>query len=158
MAGPSGAAVVAESFSVLDVVLAAVNEAVTPEGKPPTVKVGVPVKPFRGVTVTVLEADAPCVTIKLAGAVANVKLGAAFTARLSVAELDVVPEVPIAVTEVAPTAAADVALNVATLVVEVAAGLKETVTPLGRAEVVRVTLPAKPFLGVTVTVLVALAP
>jgi hypothetical protein len=43
-------------------------------------------------------------------------------------------------------------------VVAVEAGLNEAVTPLGRAEVVRVTLPLKPALGVTVMVLVAPAP
>jgi len=61
-------------------------------------------------------------------------------------------------TEVVPTTAVEVALKVATLVVAVVAGLKETVTPAGRLDVVKVTLPVNPFLGVTVMVLVPLAP
>jgi hypothetical protein len=152
-AGPVTAEADAVSFSVVPV-----NAAVTPVGNVPTASVGVPVKPFSGVTVMVLVPDAPCVTLKLAGAAAKAKLGPAFTVRLMVADADVVPEVPVTLTVLVPTAAAAVALNVATLVVEVEAGLKETVTPVGRAEVVSVTLPVKPLFGVTVIVLVALAP
>lgn len=57
-----------------------------------------------------------------------------------------------------PSAAAEVALNVTTLVEEVLAGLKETVTPLGSPDAASATLPLKFFANVTVTVLVAVAP
>jgi hypothetical protein len=78
--------------------------------------------------------------------------------RLNVTEADEVPEVPITVTVVVAGTAAEVALNVATLVVAVVAGLNEAVTPAGRPEALNVTLPVKPFLGVTVIVFVPLAP
>ena len=56
-------------------------------------------------------------------------------------------------------AAVLVALSVRTLVFVVLAGLNaEAVTPLGRPETDRATLPLKPFSGATVMVLVPLAP
>ena len=150
---PLTAVAAALSFKVVPV-----NAAVTPAGKPVTDKVGVPLKPLTGVTVRVLVPDPPCVTIKLAGAAANVKPGPAFIVKLTLTVVDTIPEVPVTVTVVVPTAAAEVALNVATLVVEVDTGPNETVTPVGRVDVVKVTLPVKPLFGVTVMVLVPLAP
>jgi hypothetical protein len=153
VAAPTAAVALAVSFNVVPV-----NVPVTPVGSPLTARVVAPVKPFSGVTERVLVPEAPCVTLKLAGAAAKVKLGPAFTVRLSVTKVDFAPEVPVTVIVDVPTVAADAALNVATLLVEVEAALNTAVTPLGRPETVRVTLPAKPFLGVTVMVLVALAP
>jgi hypothetical protein len=57
-----------------------------------------------------------------------------------------------------PIAAVELAVKVATLVVAVEAGLNEAVTPAGRPETVSAALPVKPLLGVTVMVLVAMAP
>jgi hypothetical protein len=82
---PTAVDAAAVSFRV-----APVKAAVTPAGRPAAVMVGVPVKPFRGVTVMVLDPDAPCTTLKLAGAGATVKLGPAFTVRPIVAEAEVV--------------------------------------------------------------------
>jgi len=135
-----------------------VNAAVTPVGNPAKDRAGVPVKPFTGVTVSMLVPDVPCVTLRLAGAAAKVKLGQALIVRLKVAVTDDVPEVPVTVTVVVPTVAADVAVKVATLVVDVEAGLNETETPVGSVDVVNVTLPVKPLFGVTVMVLAPLAP
>lgn len=59
---------------------------------------------------------------------------------------------------VVPTAAADVALKVATVVVAVETGLNETVMPVGRVDVAKVTFAVKPLLGLTVTVLLAVPP
>jgi hypothetical protein len=134
------------------------KEAVTPVGNPLTATPTVPVKPFSGVTVMVLAADAPCTTLRVAGAAANVKPVAPFTVRLSVTVADNVPEVPVTVTVVVPAAAEGVALNVTVLAAAVVAGLNDAVTPLGRPEAVSATLLLKPFFGVTVTVSVALAP
>ena len=150
VAGPTTAEAAAESFSEVPV-----NAAVTPVGNPLMVSTGVPVKPLSAVTVIVLVPDEPCVTLKLAGAAPRVKLDPAFTVKLNVAVAKDVPEVPVTVTVLVPGVAPDAALKVATLVVAVVAGLNETVTPVGRVEVVSVTLPVKPFLGVTVIVLVA---
>jgi hypothetical protein len=143
---------------LVEPVLAGLNAAVTPVGSPLAVRVAVPEKPFWGVTVIALVADAPCVTLRAAGAAPNAKRGAPCTVRLSVTEEDDVPAVPVTVTVDAAVAAVDVALNVSVLVVAVVAGLNEAVTPVGRPDMVRATLPVKPFLGVTVIVLVAPAP
>jgi hypothetical protein len=62
------------------------------------------------------------------------------------------------VTVEVPAAAALLAVSVSALVVVALAGLKAAVTPVGRPEAVRATLPVKPFWGVMVMVLVPLAP
>jgi hypothetical protein len=146
---PAAAVAAAVNFNVLPV-----NAAVTPVGRPATASVGLPLKPFTGVTVSVLVPDAPCVTLMLAGDAARVKLGTALMVRLKVVAADEVPDVPLTVIVVVPIAATGVAVNVATLVVDVDVGLNETLTPVGSVEVVSVTLPVKPLLGVTVIVLV----
>ena len=89
---------------------------------------------------------------------ASVKLGAAVTVSETVVEAVNVPEVPLILTVVVPVAAALLAVNVSTL--EPVAGLvpKLAVTPLGKPVAVSVTLPVKPFAGVTVTVSVAVVP
>ena len=68
------------------------------------------------------------------------------------------PEVPVIVTVDVPVVAVGLAVRVSVLVVLVGFGLKPAVTPLGRPEALKVTLPLKPFCGVTVIVLVPLAP
>jgi hypothetical protein len=68
VAGPATAVLVADSVNVL--VLAAglgLKAAVTPVGKPIADKVTVPLKPFSGATVMVLEPLAPCAIVKLFG-------------------------------------------------------------------------------------------
>jgi len=75
-----------------------------------------------------------------------------------VVELVSVPEVPVMVTFAAPTVAVLVAINVNVLVPVVFAGLKDAVTPLGRPDADKLTLPLKPLCGMTVTALVPLAP
>jgi hypothetical protein len=71
-----------------------------------------------------------------------------------------VPEVPVIVTVVGPpTVAVGLAVNVSVLVLLVLVGLNDAVTPLGRVEVTaKLTVPVKPFSGLTVTVLVPLLP
>jgi len=69
----------------LNVVLA--NDAATPLGMPEAVKATVPVKPFCGVTVMVLEPPALCAIDRLLGDADRLKLGAgavALTVRLTV--------------------------------------------------------------------------
>ena len=68
------------------------------------------------------------------------------------------PEVPVMLIDIVPSAAALLAMSVNVLVLLVVLGLKEAVTPLGRPEADRLTLPLKPFCGVTVIVLVPLVP
>jgi hypothetical protein len=68
------------------------------------------------------------------------------------------PDVPVTVTVTVPVVAVLLAVSVNVLVLVVLLGLNEAVTPLGRPDADRLTLPVKPFCGVTVTVLVPLAP
>ncbi len=62
------------------------------------------------------------------------------------------------VTVAVPVVAVLLAVSVSVLLVVAEAGLNEAVTPLGRPDADRPTLPVKPFSGVTVTVSVPLLP
>jgi len=74
---PVAAVVLAVNVKVLEpMVLAGLNVGITPLGRPDTDKLTLPLKPFRGVTVTVLVAFVPCVTLKLFGEAASAKFGA----------------------------------------------------------------------------------
>ena len=57
-----------------------------------------------------------------------------------------------------PVAAVLLAVSVNVLVLAVLLGLNDAVTPLGRPDADRLILPLKPFCGVTVMVLVPVAP
>jgi len=65
---------------------------------------------------------------------------------------------PVTVTVTVPVAALLLAANVNVLVLVVLLGLNDAVTPLGRPDADKLTLPLKPFCGVTVMVLAPLAP
>ena len=67
-------------------------------------------------------------------------------------------DAPVMVTVDVPVVAAALAVSINVLVLVVLLGLKEAVTPLGRPEADKLTLPLKPFCGVTVIVLVPLLP
>jgi len=64
---------------------------------------------------------------------------------------------PVMVTAKVPMLATLLTLKVSVLVLLVLVGLKDAVTPLGSPETDKLTLPLKPFCGVTVIVLVPLA-
>ena len=68
------------------------------------------------------------------------------------------PDVPLTVTVTAPVVAALPAVSVNVLVLVVLLGLNDAVTPLGRPDADKLTLPLKPFCGATVMVLAPLAP
>ena len=68
------------------------------------------------------------------------------------------PEVPMMVTGTVPVVAVALAVSVKVLVLVVLPGLKEALTPLGSPDAVKLTLPLKPFSGVTVMLLVPLPP
>jgi hypothetical protein len=68
------------------------------------------------------------------------------------------PDVPVSLNAVVPIAAVLSAVRVRMLVVVVLVGLKEAVTPDGKPEAERMTVPAKAFLPTTVIVLVTLPP
>ena len=68
------------------------------------------------------------------------------------------PDKPVMVTVIVPVVAVLPAVKVSVLVLAVLLGLNDTVTPLGRPDADKVTLPLKPFCGVTVMVLAPLVP
>jgi hypothetical protein len=68
------------------------------------------------------------------------------------------PDVPVIVTETVPGVAELPTASVSVLVVVVELGLNDAVTPLGTPAADKLTLPVKPFFGLTVIVLVPLAP
>ena len=61
--------------TLLDVVVAGVNDAVTPAGRPEAAKLTIPVNPYNGVTVTVELPDAVGAMVKALGEDDSVKLG-----------------------------------------------------------------------------------
>lgn len=68
------------------------------------------------------------------------------------------PDTPVTVTVTVPGAAAALAVSVKVLVFAVGFGLKAALTPLGRADAERLTLPVNPFCGETVIVTGPLEP
>ena len=68
------------------------------------------------------------------------------------------PDEPVMVTVTVPVAAVLPAASVNVLVPAVLLGLNDAVTPLGRPDADRLTLPLKPFCGLTVMVVAPLAP
>ena len=154
--------VIVVGLPVVAVLLAArvkvfpLKDAVTPLGAPDAEKLTVPLKPPEGVTVIVLVPLAPCATETLLGEADRLKLGAgaaAVTVTPTVVVWLKLPDVPVMVTVVGPPVVA-VLLAVSVRVLPV----KDAVTPLGKPDAEYETVPAKPPEGVTVIVLVPLAP
>src|SRR5260370_12822885 len=86
------------------------------------------------------------------------RVGADRTVREIVVVFDKLPELPVTVTVTVPVVAVLLAVSVNVLVLVALLGLNEDVTPLGRPDAARPTLPVKPFCGVTVMALEPLAP
>jgi len=78
--------------------------------------------------------------------------------RERVAVLVKLPDEPVTVTVLVPGGAVLLAVSVNVLVLVVLLGLNDVVTPLGRPDADKVTLPLKPFCGLTVMVLAPLPP
>jgi hypothetical protein len=106
----------------------------------------------------VLVPLAPCIKLKLLGDAERVKFPVGFIFTVSGVCLVRLLEVPTTDRLNVPIAAVALTVSVKTLVLAVLLGLKDAVTPLGRLETERLTLPVKPFSGVTVMVLVPLNP
>jgi hypothetical protein len=68
------------------------------------------------------------------------------------------PDAPETVTVTVPVAAVLLAASVNVLVLAVLLGLNDAVTPLGKPDADKLTLPLKPLCGVTTMVLVPLVP
>jgi hypothetical protein len=154
-----GAVLLAVNVNVLVAVAGfALNEAVTPLGSPDADKVTLPANPFCGVMVTVLVPLVPRAIVKLLGEAVSAKFGAAFTVNEIVALCVKLPDVPAIVTVTVPVVAVPLAVSVKVLAVVAGFTLNAAVTPLGSPDADKLTPPPKPFCGVTVILLVPLAP
>jgi len=139
-------------------VVAGLKAAVTPLGRPEAVSATVPANPPWPLMAMVLVMFAPCARLRLAGVAESVKPGGGVTVRAMVVLLVAVPEAPDTVIVEVPAAALLDALKVSVLVFVDAVGLKVAVTPVGSPLTENVTVPLKPLCGVTVMVLVPVAP
>jgi len=136
------------------------NAAVTPVGRPVAVSVVAELKLFWLVMVMLLVPLLPCFTVRDAGEAPIVKFGvaAALTVRASVVVAIRLPEVPVMVTVAVPVVAVALAVRVSRLVPVVGFVPNTAVTPLGKPDAARVTLPLNPFTSFTVMVLEPPAP
>lgn len=120
--------------------------------------------PPSGVILIVVAAAAPCATVRLLGEAESRKSGSdgggagAFTVRLIVVVLTKLPDVPVTIMLPVPKVALLLAVNVRVLELVAGFGLKEAVTPVGKPEADRLTLPLKPFDEVIMILLVPFAP
>ena len=149
LAVPVDAVVPTVSVNVL-VFVVGLNDAVMPLGKPDADKLTLLLKPPCGVTVMVLVPLVPWTKLRLLGEDERVKSPTGLTVRVIVAVLVKVPDVPVMVTLEVPIVTVAPTLRV--IVVEAGSGLElnDAVTPLGKPDAEKVTLPAKPFRGDTV--------
>jgi hypothetical protein len=95
--------------------------------------------------------------VRLEGDAEIAKVGAPVIVRLTGVVVVRLPDVPVMVRVDVPAAAVLAAVNVRVLLPEVTAP-NDAVTPVGSPVAAKATVPVKPFWGVIVTVLVALAP
>ena len=100
----------------------------------------------------------PCKTLTLLGEAERVKSPTGFTATVIVAALVKLPDVPVTVTVKVPIGAVLVADRVKTLVAVAGFVPKLALTPLGRPDAVRFTVPLNPFKGWIVMVVELLPP
>jgi hypothetical protein len=136
------------------------NEADTPEGSPDADSRTGPVKPFNAEIVTVNVVLPPCVTVRDDGEDAIVKLGAAVTVSVAVAERVSDPLVPVKVIVGLPVGVLAAVVMVTVEVPEPATdgGENDAAAPDGSPEAESATVPVKPFTAEIVTVKVVLLP
>jgi hypothetical protein len=123
------------------------NETDTPVGKPDAVRLTLPVKPPSDTTETKVFIEPPCVRLSVDAAAERLNDGAATTVTAIAVVFARVPEVPVIVAVAVPGAADELAAITRLFCAN------DAVTPEGRPETFRATIPVKPFCGVTAIVL-----
>ena len=98
--------------------------------------------------------------LRLVGEADSEKSGTAgaFTVSVRLVVRVSVPEVPLTVNVTVPVAALPAAVSVRVLAEVALGGLKLAVTPEGRPEIDKFTLPLKPLIGFTAMVLLPMVP
>jgi hypothetical protein len=140
---PTLAVLLALSVSVLIFVVGfGVKLAVTPWGKPDTARFTLPLNPYAGITEREAVPDFPWPRVKVPGPL-SVKLGPWMESDKVPVSVRL-PEVPVMVSVLVPTLAVLLAVRVSVLVPVVEVGENEALTPLGRPERERFTLPVNP--------------
>ena len=134
------------------------NDADTLFGSPEADKLTVPAKPFDGAMVMLDLPFVPREMLKAEGEAERLKFGPGVTVKEIVVVLVKLAQTPLTVTVNVPSAAVALAVRVSVLLLTVPAGLKEAVTPLGRPEADKLTVPLKPLSGLMLMVLVAVFP
>jgi hypothetical protein len=158
VAGPMDALATALNVAVLLKAPKELNVAVTPDGKPVAEKATAPLNPFCETTLIPLAPLAPGRTLRLVGDAVSAKLGGAATVKLTVAVLCKLPEVPVTVMVAVPKVAEAPAVRVSVPGVVVVAAPNVAVTPVGKPDAARATVPLKPFSGAMAMVLTPVAP
>jgi hypothetical protein len=123
------------------------NDAVTPLGRLLALNVVAELKPFWLVMVIVLFPLLPWAMVREDGEAPMVKFAVpeALTVSVTVVVAVRLPEVPVMVTVAVPVVAVELAVRVSTLLLVVGFVANDAVTPLGRPDAARVTLPLNPF-------------
>ncbi len=152
---PVAVASLTVSVKILDELVGlGLNDAVTPLGSPFALRVTFWSNPPAGTIVIVTVPLPPCATVTVAGEAVSLKVPDPSTVSLIVEVALWLPDVPIIVTVVVRSFAVALAVRVIVLVPVAGFGLNAAVTPLGKPDAERATLPLKPFEGLMVMVLV----
>ena len=139
VAGPVAAVALAVSVSVVlhvGVQFVGLNDAVTPVGKPETLKLVASAVPDDRVAVTLSVTLLPCTTDTFPPLLSVKSNGCAFTVRVKAVVCVTEPAVPVTVIVAGPVAAVALAVSV-NVVLHVGAqlvGLNDAVTPVGNPE------------------------
>jgi len=135
-----------------------------PGGRPETLNVMVPLKPFVPVAVTVYWALPPAMVLAAGGDMLSVKSGAGMDGAFTVSDADAlcisIPLVPVALTVNGPVVPL-VAVAIESVVIpepDIETGLKVPVAPDGKPDAPKLIVPVNPFTGVAVTVYSVPAP
>jgi hypothetical protein len=146
--------------TLLPVVGLAANAAVTPLGRPDATRVTLPMNPPVSVTAMVAVAVLAWVTERVDAEGVSVKPALVVAVTVSAIVVLAVrePEVPVMVTVDVPAVAVPLAVRVSRLLPVVGLAPNAAVTPLGRPDATRVTLPVNPFTSVTAIVSLPLLP
>lgn len=129
------------------------NVAVTPLGSPAAPSLTAELKPSTLVTMILLVIILPWIAVRAASEAPMVKVfGAGLTIKRRMVVAVRPPEVPVMVTVAVPAVAEPLAISVSTPVSVVGFVLNDAVTPFGRPDTAKFTLPANPPASVTVMV------